>query len=1705
LAQTANPENVTYTPANNFTGVVTLTLTTNAPGTCPANSDTRTINVELAPTVEAGGPDDICQSATPGSIALSGASVGGSATTGAWSITSGGGTLSSTAQTANPQNVTYTPAVNFSGIVTLTLTTNDPANSCSAISDTRTINVSNEATVDAGTDQTICETGTAVMAATIGGGASSGTWSTSGTGSFNNNSTTAIYTPSAADAIAGTVILTYTTNDPIGPCPAVSDDVEITIIPDLGDALLDGFAWDQNIPRQMGPISSEIIACHQGDGTLTLHIDSAYIPFIQGWEYNTGSGFTAAPSDGDPDSNILTYDFTGLIGLTSYRVVFSTGGTCGNAGYSSVAYVSVIPPDLEPEPVTANPTEFCYGDTSSMSASTSYGVEQLNQEGGFDQGQLNTTDPNGWLVDGELGKLSASANSENPNNWSVTNDGKTFNGILYDNDDPGPPSTNEGKFGIANGYYNVTGVGGHPVIYNSDGDRITTLETPIFSLMDLQNATLDFREAYNITGPQAACYTDETMTTTEPAPAAEIIIEISLDGGVTYTEFLRPTITGPADSGAGSYTDFNDVSLDLSDYFGQTNLRIRFTLVRNCTSTWAIDGITLPGSGGGSTVIWTDQWSSIVSTSNTFAYQPITPGYQIYTVTTLINGCAGGSEDVPLTVDYAYAGVDQTVSGGCGAPAQLHAYDNTKKARLNAQELQTSGNWTPGLYTVPTSDAFDYAGTGATGEWSITSGPAVAGIPDWTLEDPANYFFPSIYDPRAEFGGPSGQYELTWTVHGIGGDCSDSVIINLSSCATLDFDGIDDNVTFRNDFDLDAGPFSIEIWVKPDPTTNSGGPNDAFQTILSKRDASTYVDGYDLSLVGNKIYFNWNSGLSFTHTNTISTNRWYHVAVTYDGTTNYKMYIDGIELGSASGPPPIANNFECIMGAMDQSAGGGNPTPLYYYSGWLDELRIWNVELSVNQIRHMMNQEIIDNGGNVQGAVIPIDIPGPPAALTWANLDGYYRMNQGTDVANGYLLANAGTRDGQMRNITTWQLENSPLPYETDNTGNWYDTASDATSPWLWGHTVWDYPNAIGIDGTTRIDWNIVRTYHDVESDLTSTSPRDITVLGLLVEPNSELTITAQGTQDETNTGHGLWVTHYLDLDGSIDLIGESQLVQKRYFANQVNESLLEVDSEGFLERDQQGTVNFYNYNYWASPVSGWPNTSANNADYSILSVLRDGSDSNNPLPITPITGSVNGDILELSTYSLGGDGITPIGLNDYWQFYYINQPIGDYYSWVSVGLNGMIPVGNGYTMKGSGVGQTIGTPLLGTQNYVFIGKPHNNTIDTQVGPNRAAVIGNPYPSAIDSREFILDNIPGGNPGSTGSTTGTIYFWEHYTLNKTHITELYEGGYAILNLSGGTPATSHPIISQQGAPTKTPEYHIPVGQGFFVNGASSQNSTNVRFKNSQRIFVREGSVAGQEGSIFVRGTNTKGASAPPPPVGSEEDKIKRVRLNFKAPDGFGRPLLLAFVPDNKATDGFDYGYDAPNTDDFPDDMSFLMEEDPYVIQGVGDFDETKLFPLGLYLANSGKIEVSLTDLENFDNNVKVYIYDSYLGTYTKINIKDYEITLDAADYLDRFYLAFANKNSLSIEDEEILEVNQVIVNYLNETQEIYIKSPNDIEVRQVYLINIVGQTVGSWNITNTPMSQEFTIPVKNVADGNYIIKVESTASESTNKKVIIKH
>ena len=127
----------------------------------------------------------------------------------------------------------YTPSTleNTAGSVSLIILVDDPdgAGPCTSLSDQIDISLNDTVQVSAGVDASICSDDDITLNGSIGGSASSASWSTSGTGTFDdNNLLNATYTPSAGDLIAGSIVLTLTTDDPVGPCNATSDDMVLT-------------------------------------------------------------------------------------------------------------------------------------------------------------------------------------------------------------------------------------------------------------------------------------------------------------------------------------------------------------------------------------------------------------------------------------------------------------------------------------------------------------------------------------------------------------------------------------------------------------------------------------------------------------------------------------------------------------------------------------------------------------------------------------------------------------------------------------------------------------------------------------------------------------------------------------------------------------------------------------------------------------------------------------------------------------------------------------------------------------------------------------------------------------------------------------------------------------------------------------------------------------------------------------------------------------------------------------------------------------------------------------------------------------------------------------------------------------------------------------------------------------------------------------
>ncbi|MBT8303610.1 MAG: LamG domain-containing protein, partial [Bacteroidia bacterium] len=704
--------------------------------------------------------------------------------------------------------------------------------------------------------------------------------------------------------------------------------------------------------------------------------------------------------------------------------------------------------------------------------------------------------------------------------------------------------------------------------------------------------------------------------------------------------------------------------------------------------------------------------------------------------------------------------------------------------------------------------------------------------------------------------------------------------------ATLDFDGIDDHVG-TSSFMTGYQDATIMAWIKLDPTFSTNGD------VAGQSMFRMFINGGNRKLQSYIITNQNNSAYGTSSTEALTLNQWYHVAMSYTGATGaLKMYING-NLDKQVTIPAGTLSTNATYTSHDFNIGRHSRLNNYFFKGCIDEVRVFDTVLTDHQLQQIVYQEIEQNGANVKGTIINKDIADldSSATLPWNNLQGYFPM---TNVFTNKTSDHSGKgRDANLYNITTVQRQTAPMPYETVADGPW---TTEAT--WLHGD-VWDIE-----DVANNKDWSIAHIKHDVTTNASHGN------LGLFIDTGKTLSVS--GDNAITNS----W---YLQLDGTIDLAADSQLVQG-------NKSDLVTSATGKILRRQEGNADKFWYNYWSAPVgslnatslsdNNGPTNNTNNTPFN-LDMLKDG---------------LGTDLQFTTAYDELGK------ISNRWLYCFQNGIT--YYDWIAINEGSSLSPGIGYTQKGTGIGAA-------EQQYIFEGKPNNGTIlipatdvsDAFEAANggesvegvtfTSTLIGNPYPSALDARQFITDNA--------GVIQGTILLWEQWSGNSHWLSE-YEGGYGFINNFTTARAYQYsgiPIANQsQTEGIKLPTFYLPVGQGFYVEVV---NDGNIEFNNGQRVFVKEADADDtdpENGSTFLRGAEAIGDSE------NTEEDFQLIRIEFSTSNGASRRFVLGFG--ENTTDAFDYGMDGGLITTPPsDDMGSLLNDGQYVIQAFSPITEDK--------------------------------------------------------------------------------------------------------------------------------------------------------------------
>ncbi len=318
-------------------------------------------------------------------------------------------------------------------------------------------------------------------------------------------------------------------------------------------------------------------------------------------------------------------------------------------------------------------------------------------------------------------------------------------------------------------------------------------------------------------------------------------------------------------------------------------------------------------------------------------------------------------------------------------------------------------------------------------------------------------------------------------------------------------DGTDDHVACDTNAGIGTGQMSLSAWVKMD-TLPSGWQNAQF--IISR--GWDQQDGhYHLSVTNSKVGFFIDdvfSSFKMSSDMLLTTDRWYHIAGTYDG-TDMKIYIDGAldKTVNVGGGWADLNNGEVLyLGKHDN---GSYP---YQFDGNFDEVAIWDSSLTSTEIADIYNCGI---HGDERG------------------LKHYFNFETGSFFA---VFDRKGSNHGVLLNGGIWSPD-VPMYRASDSTFN--DTSCTFySSP---SGKIWDtsgvymdtIPNHLGCDSVMTITLSIVEPTYDTIYD---------TACEFVVSPSGLFNWDSTGTYYDTipnMSGCDSIITANIVIDRSYDTI----------------------------------------------------------------------------------------------------------------------------------------------------------------------------------------------------------------------------------------------------------------------------------------------------------------------------------------------------------------------------------------------------------------------------------------------------------------------------------------------------------------------------------------------------------------------------------------
>lgn len=415
-------------------------------------------------------------------------------------------------------------------------------------------------------------------------------------------------------------------------------------------------------------------------------------------------------------------------------------------------------------------------------------------------------------------------------------------------------------------------------------------------------------------------------------------------------------------------------------------------------------------------------------------------------------------------------------------------------------------------------------------------------------------------------------------------------------------------------------------------------------------------------------------------------------------------------------------------------------------------------------------------------------------------------------------------------------------------------------------------------------------------------------------------------------------------------------------------------------------------------------------------------------------------------------------------------------YYW-NAGPGGWLPLtsvstGKGYIMRVRN--QLPFTNLAATDNIdlKFAGTANNGTIPVTVlhnpgsSPNSSSrnnLLANPYPSAININQFLLENE---------AIDGYVALWTSATPtgnNSNGITNYTQADYVIYNLAG--EITTTPIgVSVNGT--------VASGQGFMVKSINPSGSGTVEFNNCMRIAAPNNN--------FFRPSNNN--------VSQVEEEIDRFKLNLTNDSGIFSQILIAYLPN--ATFGYDRLYDADRNSSSTTQLYSILDSSgrKLSINGRPSFFDTDVVPLGITKSTSENetFTITIDQREGIfrTGDATVYLYDKALQIYHNLFNGSYTFTSNETVANNRFEIVYINA-ALSNPDFNTVNVFASIKNNTFSAQ-------TSLGMNEIEIYDIAGRKVLSFNAEG----QANTMKPFNHAEGVYIAKIKLENGSIATQKLI---